>query len=470
MQFDRDASGTLHPLPAPSIDTGAGLERLAAILQHADSNYHTDLFLPLLERVAEVVGRPYERDGDEGVAYRVLADHARAVAFLLADGVFPSNEGRGYVLRRILRRAVRYAWLLARREPTLVHVVDAVVDRMGDAYADLVTRKEHILSTTRAEEERFLSTIEGGLDRFDEIAPVEDGNRETPATVSGADAFRLYDTFGFPLDLTELMAEERGYQVDREGFEAELEAQRERSRKGSLAGTSDEAGETTTDWVTLGTGDQHFVGWDQRSVDTRVLSYAHDAASGTVSLILEHDPFYAEGGGQVSDSGTVRGKEWSARVDRVGKVGDKIWVRGGLTGELPVGESDWSVEATVDSTARHDTERNHTGTHLLHAALRSVLGTHVVQKGSLVDPDRLRFDFAHTAPMSAAEVEAVEARVNEAIFADHPVRWEIVPHADAVARGAMALFGERYGDEVRVVEIPEVSFGAVRRHARAPHG
>ncbi|MDX1568713.1 MAG: alanine--tRNA ligase, partial [Longimicrobiales bacterium] len=232
MQFDRDEEGELHPLPAPSIDTGAGLERLAAVLQEVDSNYHTDLFLPLLDRVSEVVGEPYEADSPDGVGYRVLADHARATAFLLADGVFPSNEGRGYVLRRILRRGVRHAWLMGRREPTVVEVVDAVVDEMSDAYPELEARREHLLTTTRAEEERFLATIEGGMTRFEELAPApkDDGEIRNERVIPGDEAFKLYDTFGFPLDLTELMAEERGYDVDRAGFEEALEAQRARSR------------------------------------------------------------------------------------------------------------------------------------------------------------------------------------------------------------------------------------------------
>lgn len=247
MQYDRDAAGTLHPLPAPSIDTGAGLERVAAVLQGVKSNYHTDLFMPLLERVGEVVGRPYDPSLAESVSYRVLADHARAVTFLLADGVFPSNEGRGYVLRRILRRAVRHAWLLGRREPTLVHVVDVVVDLMSDVFPELGERRQHVVRTTQGEEERFLATIEGGMGRFDELAPV---GGAAASVIPGDEVFRLYDTFGFPLDLTQLMAEERGYQVDVEGFESALEQQRARSRADrtasgvGLADDSDAAGWT----------------------------------------------------------------------------------------------------------------------------------------------------------------------------------------------------------------------------------
>ena len=249
MQFDRDAEGTLHPLPAPCVDTGAGLERIASVLQGADSNFHIDLFEPLLERVAELVGRPYERTSDEGVSYRVLVDHARAVAFLLSDGVYPSNEGRGYVLRRILRRAVRHAYLLGRREPTLAGVVDAVVDEMGDVYPTLVEGRDQLVEMTRAEEERFLATIEGGMARFEELASGEADR------IAGDEAFKLHDTFGFPLDLTQVMAEERGLDVDVEGFEAALEAQRERSRADRNAavaelGSSEDPGR----WQELDTG------------------------------------------------------------------------------------------------------------------------------------------------------------------------------------------------------------------------
>ncbi len=469
MQFDRDAEGTLEPLPAPSIDTGAGLERLAAVLQGVDSNYHTDLFRPMLERAAEVVGRPYAADSEEGLSYRVLADHARSVAFLLGDGVFPSNEGRGYVLRRILRRAVRHAWLLGRREPTLVHIVDSVIDTMGNTFPGLVERRDHILSTTRAEEERFLTTVEGGLDRLDEIAPnlpptkldaIRAGQAEAEV-VAGDEAFKLYDTFGFPIDLTALLAEERGYVVDHVAFEAALDAQRERSRQGSSMSGGAKTGSGPTEWTPLHEGAQRFVGWDLRQVETRVLATSGpletDDGQVRAFLRLEENPFYAEGGGQVSDTGVVKGNGWSLSVDEAGRQGDQIWVGGTLHGALPTEDAESGVATSVDDRRRHDTERNHTATHLLHAALRDVLGTHVVQKGSLVDSQRLRFDFAHTAPMTDDQVAEVERRVNDAIWSDHPVNWDIVPQAEAVGRGAMALFGEKYGDEVRVVEVPGVS-------------
>jgi alanyl-tRNA synthetase len=451
MQYDRDESGELHPLPAPSIDTGAGLERIAAVLQGVDTNFHTDLFIPLLERAAEVVGRPYDADSDEGLSYRVLADHSRAVAFLLADGVFPSNEGRGYVLRRILRRAVRHAWLLGRREPTLVHVVEALIHHMADVYPELGTRRDHILQTTRGEEERFLATIEGGLDRFDELAPSGGSG-----TIEGEEAFRLYDTFGFPLDLTQLMAKERGYEVDEAGFEAALEAQRERSRADRAASrTQVEGEESLADWTVVSDDAQEFTGYTSTRTESPVLALRVDGD--TVSMILARNPFYLESGGQVSDLGEVVGDGWRLGVSGVRRVEGRTAVSGKVEGVLPESWSGRTVEARVAAAERHDTERNHTATHLLHAALRSRLGTHVVQRGSLVAPDRLRFDFAHNAPMSDDEKAAVEAEVNQAIWQDHPVSTRSMGYDDAVQAGAMALFGEKYGDEVRVVDIPGVS-------------
>jgi alanyl-tRNA synthetase len=465
MQFDRDQDGVLHPLPAPSIDTGAGLERIASVLQGVSSNYDTDLFLPLIQRVEEVVGIPYDQSSETGTNFRVLADHGRAVAFLLADGVFPSNEGRGYVVRRILRRAVRHGWVLGRREPTLVEVVDAVIDLMGGTYSDLVTRREHLLETTRAEEERFLNTIEGGMARFDLVAPWLEGVSgetgsapEDPPRIPGEEAFRLYDTFGFPLDLTELMALERGYVVDVEGFEASLEEQREKSRADRAQGAHDREDEGSLEgWIVLSEGPQEFVGYDRVDVETRALALLPDES--WPGVLLEKNPFYQESGGQVSDGGIVEGEGWVLQVNEVRTLQGKVAVSGPLeAGALPEGPSrPFTARARVTPDVRHDTERNHTATHLLHSALREVLGDHVVQRGSLVAPDRLRFDFAHTAPLSEVERADIEKLVNQGIWVDHPVLVRTVPHAEAIAGGAMALFGEKYGEEVRVVEVPGVS-------------
>jgi alanyl-tRNA synthetase len=456
MQFDRDEEGTLHPLPAPSIDTGAGLERLATVLQGEENNFHTDLFTPLLERVAELVGRPYDREREDAVSYRVLADHARSVGFLIADGVFPSNEGRGYVLRRILRRAVRHAWLLGRREPTLVHVVERLIDTMADVYPELEQRREHVLATTRAEEERFLATIEGGLDRFEELAPASGPPEGSAGIVPGDEVFRLYDTFGFPLDLTRLMAEERGWTVDAEGFEAALEEQRRRSREDRAANRPEltTEAETLEGWEVFDEAKQRFTGYAGTAETTAVLA-AH-AADGRLELVLRDNPFYLESGGQVSDVGSVSGEGWTIEIDAVRRVAGLTAVSGAFEGDAP-DLAGAEVRAEVRRSARHDTERNHTATHLLHAALRATLGPHVVQRGSLVAPDRLRFDFAHGQPMTDEERSAVERQVNEAIWADHPIVIRSMAYDEAVNAGAMALFGEKYGDEVRVVDIPDLS-------------
>ncbi|MEJ2540333.1 MAG: alanine--tRNA ligase, partial [Gemmatimonadota bacterium] len=426
--------------------------RLAAVLQGVDSNFHTDLFLPLLERVSEVVGRPYDSAGPEGMSYRVLADHARSVAFLLADGVFPSNEGRGNVLRRILRRAVRHAWLMDRREPTLVAVVEAVIDTMADVYPELEARREHLLRTTLGEEERFLATIEGGLERFEEFV----GAAGSEGTISGEDAFRLYDTFGFPLDLTQVMARERGWTVDEAAFKALLEEQKARSRADRAASSAAMEGEEDlSDWTVVSDAEQEFVGYETTGSETPVLAARRDGDR--LHLILARNPFYLESGGQVSDRGEVSGEGWRMDVENVRRVEGYTAVSGPVEGTQPEAWADRVLRARVLDAERHDTARNHTATHLLHAALRNRLGTHVVQRGSLVAPDRLRFDFAHDAPLTDEERAEIEADVNRGIWDDHRVTTRQMALDDAVAAGAMALFSENYGDRVRVVEVPGVS-------------
>jgi len=474
MQFDRQQDGTMVPLPKPSVDTGAGLERIAAVMQGVTNNFHTDLFRPLIAKVEEVVGigYPYRpgvglgtavgKDGREidPASFRVIADHARATAFLLADGVFPSNEGRGYVLRRILRRAVRHAWLLGRREPTLVHVVDVVIETMRDLFPELHVRRKHILETTRAEEERFLTTIDAGMTRFEELAPAAStqGSTSMRGMLSGEDAFRLYDTFGFPIDLTELMARERGYLVDIAGFEQALSAQRKQSqderKSRQITVSADDFGDPTQ-W----THDQQhaaklgrFVGYDATEAET-VVTAVRVLPDGRVAVMLRETPFYAESGGQVSDHGTITGPGWSVTVSDVKKLDGRIAAIGTATGEITFGRA----HAVVPRERRHDTERNHTATHLLHAALRNVLGEHVHQAGSLVSPDRLRFDFTHHGPLTPDQLVAIEAQVNAGIWTAAPVTTRESAYAEAVAQGAMALFGEKYGDVVRVVEILSLS-------------
>ncbi len=456
MQFNRSADGELNPLPKPSIDTGAGLERIASVLQGVSSNYETDLFRPLIDRAVTVVGKPYDPDTEDGVSYRVLADHARAAAFLLADGVFPSNAERGYVLRRVMRRGIRHAWLLGRREPTLVEVVDEVVSQMRDAYPELEERREHLLRATRTEEERFLATIDEGMRRFDEIAPVRAGEGDRPE-IPGEDVFRLYDTYGFPIDLTELMAEERGYHVDMAGFEAALEEQRQRSRKDRAEAGIEHGDALAHGWVELSADEQEFVGYDATEVETELVAFRRE--NDRAALQLRENPFYVEAGGQVSDAGVVEGDGWRMAVDDVRKVGGRAAVMGDVEGSFPDAGPDTAVRvrARVEAPVRQDTERNHTATHLLHAALREVLGDHVLQRGSLVAPDRLRFDFSHTKPMTADEVERVERLVNEAILDDQDVCADYLGYDEAIQKGAMALFGEKYGDTVRMISIPGVS-------------
>jgi alanyl-tRNA synthetase len=458
MQFDRQPDGELVPLPKPSVDTGAGLERIAAVLQGVANNYHTDLFQPLLHTVAGIVAKPYAYANADSASYRVLADHARAVAFLLADGVFPSNEGRGYVLRRILRRAVRHAWLLGRREPTLVMVVERVIAMMSEPFPELTQRRQHILDTTRAEEERFLATIEGGLTRFEELAPKgsTQGSTALRGTISGDDAFKLYDTFGFPIDLTELMAAERGYRVDIAGFDTALDAQRKQSQDDRKARKITVAADELRDldlWQTR----EHpavaaFVGYDHVEVESLVTAIK-TLEGGQVAVMLRESPFYAESGGQVSDQGEIVGTGWRVDVTEVRKIDGRVAAIGALTGS-PRFEM---AKARVPADRRNDTERNHTATHLLHAALRQVLGEHVHQAGSLVAPDRLRFDFTHHGPIKAEQLERIEQLVNEGIWANVDVTTKEKPYQEAITQGAMALFGEKYGDVVRVVEIPGLS-------------
>ena len=482
MQFDRQADGTLVPLPKPSVDTGAGLERIAAVKQGVTNNFHTDVFAPLIRTVEETVGFSYwGRESDEprtGVrvrgsrggsdvvpnavdpaSFRVLADHARAVAFLLADGVFPSNEGRGYVLRRILRRAVRHAYLLGRREPTLVAVVQAVIDSMGDVYPELRQRAEHLVTTTRVEEQAFLATIEGGLARFEQLAPLHttQGSSEVRGTISGEDAFRLYDTFGFPIDLTELMAHERGYTVDIAGFEAALGEQRTRSkdeRKSRKLGVESESLGDLSTWERAAdrSAESRFVGYDTIEIETNVAALRR-LEGNRVAILLRESPFYAESGGQVSDEGEIVGEGWRVDVDGVRKVDGRSAALGRLTGEFHFGP----VTARVPGTRRKDTERNHTATHLLHSALRQVLGDAVHQAGALVSPDRLRFDFTHHGPVKPEHLAEVEQIVNREVWRAQPVTWSEMPYAAARSKGAMALFGEKYGDVVRVVEVNGVS-------------
>ena len=444
MQYDRSADGTLTPLPRPSVDTGAGLERITAVLQGVDDTFHTDLFLPLLDEVGRLVGSPYPGSMvGPGASYRVLADHARAVSFLLADGVYPSNEGRGYVVRRILRRAVRHAWLLGRREPTLAPLTDLVVRQMGEAYPELVHQQAEIRRWTEAEEHRFLETIEGGLRRLDELFA------SGADSIPGGEVFRLYDTYGFPVDLTQLIAAEKGVGVDLEGFERALAGQRERSRA-ARGGTSAEPARRRgkqPKWHVLRRGKQKFIGYEATEAETELLAFRQEGEQ--VELVLRENPFYLQSGGQVSDSGRLRGIGWELSVEEVRKEERGTALVGPFAGTF----EPTAVLAAVDASRRRDIERNHSATHLVHAALRRHLGTHVRQQGSLVAPDRLRFDFSHHGPIEPATLELIERDVNAEIWANHQVITRQLPLADALALGAMAFFADKYGEVVRVVRM-----------------
>src|SRR4051812_20074452 len=415
MQYDRSSDGTLTALPKPSVDTGAGLERIAAVMQGEDDNFHTDIFLPLIDRVGELVGRPYDRSADERGSYRVLADHARAVSFLLADGVYPSNEGRGYVLRRILRRAVRHAWLLGRREPTLAPLTTIVVQEMGSIYPELRARADHIREVTETEESRFLETIEGGLRRLDEIFS------SGAQSISGAEAFKLYDTFGFPIDLTQIIASERGVDVDLAGFEQALEEQRRRSRDARVTpamGTPMIADSPAVlvkqpgKWRSVRRGKQRFVGYARTEADTDVLAFRQEGPR--LDLLLRENPFYVESGGQVSDTGTITGDGWALDINAVRKDSKGTVLSGALGDTF----EPTPVHAAVDAPRRQDIERNHSATHLVHYVLRKRLGTHVRQQGSLVQPERLRFDFSHHGPLDASILQDIETEVNDLLLAN----------------------------------------------------
>ncbi len=441
MQYDQQPDGTRSVLPAPSVDTGAGLERISAVMQNVPSNFDTDLFQPLIAQAVEIVGRPYDR-GPSGAPYRVLADHARAVAFLLADGVYPSNEGRGYVLRRILRRAVRHAWLLGRREPTLAPLTRSVTGVMADVYPELGSKEPHIERVTRAEEERFLETIEGGLSRMEEL-------RHQPV-ISGEDAFKLYDTYGFPLDLTQMIAVEHGHSVDVEAFDLALGQQRKRSRAARKVGG--EGRRRGGEWVEIKKkGKQKWIGYEATKAETEPIAFRQ--TDDQLELILEENPFYAESGGQVSDTGVVKGDGWELTVEGVEKVDG----RNAVVGTFGEPFEPTPALAQVNEARRRNIERNHTATHLVHAALRRILGTHVRQAGSVVAPERLRFDFSHHGPIKGDQLAVIEAEVNAHIWENLPIATRQMAYKDAVAAGAMALFGEKYGDVVRVVDVPGVS-------------
>lgn len=459
MQYNRDVDGNLTPLPRPSIDTGMGLERMASVLQGVESNFETDLLWPLIAAVEKITGRRYDR-GEEGFPFRVIADHARSCTFIIADGVLPGNEGRSYVLRRILRRASRFGMALGLEEPFLYRLVPVVAEIMGEAYPEVVEREEEIARIIRQEEERFHSTLHEGMRVLNGI--LDRAVQEGRQMITGQEAFTLYDTYGFPLDLTEEIATERGLGVDREGFAQAMETQRERARAAREEGKAYELAVVLAS--ALGeTSQSLFTGYEGLEEEAEVLALVQEGQrvkaleEGTQGYVLvDRTPFYPEGGGQVGDQGQILwvGGEASVQDTRRlpdGRILHEVKIR---RGTLTTGAR---VKLAVDRERRRSTARNHTATHLLHRALRDVLGEHAAQAGSLVAADRLRFDFTHFAPLTAEELKAVEARVNEQILANLPVTTLETSLSQAKAMGAIALFGEKYGEQVRVVKIGDYS-------------
>ncbi|MDY0055007.1 MAG: alanine--tRNA ligase [Methyloversatilis sp.] len=443
MQYNRDEAGVLHPLPKPSVDTGMGLERIAAVLQGVHSNYEIDLFVALIAAAA----RETNTTDLDSPSLKVLADHIRACSFLIADGVIPGNEGRGYVLRRIIRRAIRHGYKLGARAAFFLRMVPDLVAQMGAAYPDLAAAQQKVMDVLRQEEERFFATIANGMDILESaLAALPKGE-----ALDGETAFKLHDTYGFPLDLTADICRERGVTVDTEGFDAAMAAQREQARaagKFKMATALEYDGVQTT-----------FRGYDTLEAAGKVVALYRDGApvnelhEGELGVVvLDETPFYAESGGQVGDRGELRAAQGIFKVEDTLKIQAAVFGHHGVigTGRIAVGDS---VSARVDVRARAATARNHSVTHLMHKALREVLGDHVQQKGSLVDADKTRFDFVHTAPMTDDEIARVERIVNAEILANAATQARVMAIEDAQKSGAMMLFGEKYGDEVRVLDI-----------------
>ncbi|MDZ4182376.1 MAG: alanine--tRNA ligase [Candidatus Cloacimonadaceae bacterium] len=443
IQYKREENRDLTPLKDRFVDTGAGLERITQVLQDKNSNYETDLFMPIIDQIAKLSKVAYSPQS--GVSHRVVADHIRCLCFALADGGFPSNEGRGYVLRRILRRAARHGRLLGFREPFLHLLVDSVIGIMGHHFYELKGKDEYIKMVIRAEEERFNNTLDTGLERFGEIC-----QRLETRTIPGKEAFTLYDTFGFPLDLTLILAEEKGLAVDTLGFQTEMDAQKDRARKASKFTLQND----DTEWIELMPSTPTiFSGYDSFQTESLVQRY-FIAPDQSVGLQLDRTPFYAESGGQVADHGSIYNDDFEVEITDVRKAEDTTIHVGklirGFVNNKP-------VTAKIDAAWRKDIMRNHTATHLLHKALKSVLGEHVQQKGSLVAPDYLRFDFTHVKALSPAETAQIEQIVNQAIMDNKALNIRVLPIDEARAEGAIALFGEKYGDEVRVVSVEDFS-------------
>ncbi len=450
MQFDRDADGNMTPLPKPSVDTGMGLERVAAVMQGVHSNYETDLFAPLVKSAADIAGMDDLQADENSSSLNVIADHIRACTFLVVDDVQPSNEGRGYVLRRIIRRAIRHGYMLGIKEPFFHKLVGPLANIMGDAYPELSKGQAHAEKILLKEEERFAETLDQGMRLLEQAISDMDGD-----TIPGDTVFKLYDTFGFPVDLTADIAREKGLNIDQSGFETAMDGQRERARAASRFSAQDDGGVV----IDAETG---FTGYDATEGSGKVIALISDGdqvdsiASGQkAQVVLDKTPFYAESGGQVGDAGTLSNGDTVFVVHDTQKSGNAFLHIGEVTkGKISVGGA---LDAHVDAQRRAHTVLNHSATHLLHAALRKVLGDHVTQKGSLVAPDRLRFDFSHYEPVTQDQLDEIEALVNHQVQANVPAEVKVLPYNEAIKEGALALCGEKYGDKVRVLRLGEFS-------------
>ncbi len=460
MQYNRDETGKLTPLPKPSIDTGMGLERLASVVQKVRTNFETDLFQSIIRQIAALAGVPYHKDEQSDISYQVIADHLRAMTFLISDGVLPSNEGRGYVLRRIIRRASRYARLIGINKPILYKLTGAVVDEMREAYPELVDSREHVAKVVLNEEERFATTLESGLALLNDTAERLKASGAT--AIPGDVLFKLYDTFGFPLDLVADMARDLHLELDEDGYRRAMQEQREKARA-SWAGSGEQKVKPVYKELSASVAKQIFIGYETIEGTGSVIaiikgdsmvSEAHEGDE--VEIILGQTPFYAASGGQVGDKGELLGEAAKFEVTDTIKPVENLIVHKGKVkkGTFKTGDA---VLAKVEADDRADTARHHTVTHILHATLRSVLGEHVKQAGSFVSPERLRFDFTHYTALTGRERERIEEIVNERIIENHPVETVVMDIDQAVASGAMALFDEKYGDKVRVVTVKEVS-------------
>ena len=451
-QFNKTQDGSYEPLEKKNIDTGAGLERLASVIQQKESNFETDLLFPIMQRVIDVCHGDYNNK-EQKIAVKVIGDHIRAVTMMIGDGILPSNEGRGYVLRRILRRAVRFGRVLGIEEAFLADLVDIVIDMYKEAYPELAERKELIKTVIATEEAQFSATLAQGLELLNAMIEDADGT----GVLAGEKVFKLYDTFGFPVELTEEIVQEHGMTIDHDGFDKEMKAQQERAR---AARAKVSAKVATPDTTGL---DQSALVKDENAVNARVVLIGIDGAAveraekdTAITIILDKTPFHAEGGGQIGDTGYITGPSGKAEVTDTKSLANGLTYMIAIVTEGSLSKGD-EVDITVDKVRNLDIARNHTATHLLQAALRKVLGTHVNQAGSLVTPERLRFDFTHFSPMTNEELAEVEKEVNRQIMKNVDLEIEEMPVDDAIKKGAMALFGEKYGDIVRVVNVPGFS-------------